>query len=220
MKTTHAAVTVAALAALVLTGCTPSERAVGNPNAPVHPNPTTGQLPAPEAAGEHNAADLAFAQGMVAHHEQALAMTALVNGKGASEQVTALAERIARAQEVELAQLQGFLDRWQAPEAGAMPGHGAEPAPAEPAPAPAEPGTAAATPGMLTPEQLTQLGAATGADFDRLFLQLMTAHHEGAVQMAQAEVAGGRDPEATALAQRIIDTQQAEIAEMRTLLGT
>ncbi len=72
--------------------------------------------------------------------------------------------------------------------------------------------------GMMTPEQMTQLEQTSGAEFDRLFLEMMTEHHMGAVEMAQAELADGSDPRATELAQTIIDTQQAEISEMEGLL--
>ena len=71
---------------------------------------------------------------------------------------------------------------------------------------------------MMTPDQMDQLGQADGAGFDRLFLQLMTEHHRGAIEMAQTELAQGADPRATQLAQTIIDTQRPEITEMETLL--
>jgi uncharacterized protein (DUF305 family) len=73
---------------------------------------------------------------------------------------------------------------------------------------------------MMTDAQMQQLRQARGADFDRMFLQMMTAHHEGAVEMARTELAGGRNPEAKALAQKIIDEQQAEITTMANLLST
>jgi uncharacterized protein (DUF305 family) len=208
MKTTNVAVAVAAIAAaLALTGCTPSERAVGNPEAPLTPNPTAPQLAADEHDVVHNEVDVAFAQGMIPHHEQALAMTAAVEGKGASPQVTQLAETISQTQEAEIAQLRELQSSWGVAAAASGTEHGS-----------AQPG-ATPMPGMLTAEQLQQLQQASGAQFDRLFLQLMVVHHEGAVQMAQLEVTGGLDPDAKALAQKIIDEQTAEIAQMRTLLG-
>ena len=63
------------------------------------------------------------------------------------------------------------------------------------------------------------LAAATGADFDRLFLQLMTVHHEGAVEMAAVERAEGSSPEAIHLAEHIQSHQTAEIQEMADLLA-
>ncbi|MGE3289556.1 MAG: DUF305 domain-containing protein [Pseudonocardia sp.] len=206
MKTSNLAVAVAAIAAaLALTGCTPSERAVGNPEAPLTPNPTAPQLAADEHDTVHNDADVAFAQGMIPHHEQALAMTEGVEAKGASEQVVQLAETISQTQEAELAQLREMLSSWGVAATGMD--HGSAQAAAAP------------MPGMLTAAQLQQLQQASGAEFDRLFLQLMIVHHEGAVQMAQTEVTSGLNPDAKALAQKIIDEQTAEIAQMRTLLG-
>ena len=70
----------------------------------------------------------------------------------------------------------------------------------------------------MTPEQMQQLQGASGPAFDRMFLEMMIEHHRGAVEMAQTELQDGADPEALALAQKIIDTQQAEITEMDTLL--
>lgn len=73
---------------------------------------------------------------------------------------------------------------------------------------------------MLSDNQMSQLRQATGAPFDRVFLQMMTAHHQGAIQMAQTELAAGQNADAKALAQRIITAQQGEITQMRTLLGS
>jgi uncharacterized protein (DUF305 family) len=73
--------------------------------------------------------------------------------------------------------------------------------------------------GMISDADLDRLRSARDAEFDRLYLELMIQHHEGAIEMAQQELDGGDSPEATALAQRIIDTQQAEITRMEQLLG-
>ena len=75
-------------------------------------------------------------------------------------------------------------------------------------------------PGMMSGQQMHGLGQSTGASFDRAFLQMMTAHHEGAVTMSRTELSDGRYPEAKALAQAIIDQQTAEIARMQELLNT
>ena len=81
-------------------------------------------------------------------------------------------------------------------------------------------GSMAAMPGMMSDDQMSRLCQATGAAFDRAFLQMMTAHHQGAIQMAQTELADGQNPEAKALAQKIITAQQGEITQMRTLPGS
>ena len=72
---------------------------------------------------------------------------------------------------------------------------------------------------MLSGEQMASLEAASGAEFDRLFLTSMREHHVGAVEMAEDELRAGQSPEAKELAQAIIDTQQAEIEEIDQLLG-
>jgi uncharacterized protein (DUF305 family) len=80
-------------------------------------------------------------------------------------------------------------------------------------------GASGAMPGMMSGDQMRQLGQATGAAFDRMFLQMMIAHHQGAVTMAKTERSEGKNPDAQQLAQRIIDAQQREITEMQALLG-
>lgn len=66
---------------------------------------------------------------------------------------------------------------------------------------------------------MTRLESLQGAEFDTLWLQSMIAHHEGAIAMAKTELADGTNPDAKALAQHIIDGQQAEIDQMKTMLG-
>ncbi|WP_224393089.1 DUF305 domain-containing protein [Pseudonocardia sp. ICBG1293] len=183
-RTTTALAAAALTAALVLTGC-----AGGGPSTP--------------PAVPSSSADVAFAQGMIPHHEQAVAMARLADGR-AGARVRDLAARIEAAQGPEIGRLQGFLADWgAAPAADHHGGHG----------------DMAGMAGMMSDEQMAALGRASGAAFDRSFLQMMIAHHEGAVTMARAELDAGADPRARELAQRIVDAQQAEIAEMRTLLG-
>jgi uncharacterized protein (DUF305 family) len=74
-------------------------------------------------------------------------------------------------------------------------------------------------PGMMPSADMAKLTAATGKQFDKLFLQMMIAHHRGAIQMAQAELAHGANPDAKALAARIIKSQQAEINTMQKTLA-
>jgi uncharacterized protein (DUF305 family) len=72
--------------------------------------------------------------------------------------------------------------------------------------------------GMMGQADMDRLETSTGTEFDRLWLELMIQHHEGAVKMSKSEVAGGKNPDATALAQAIISNQQAEITAMESLL--
>ncbi|MFN2555300.1 MAG: DUF305 domain-containing protein [Nitriliruptorales bacterium] len=155
--------------------------------------PALGQ---PSAA--HNAADVAFAQGMIPHHEQAIEMSELALKQAASPKVKDLATRISAAQKPEIAKIQGWLDNWAQQ---VNPGHGAH-------------GGA----GMLGGAEMAQLRQASGPAFDRLFLEGMIRHHEGAVRMAQEELDKGQFPDAKQLARQIITAQQAEISEMWLLL--
>ena len=166
----------------------------------------------PSVAQAHNQADITFAQGMIPHHAQAIAMSKMAAQRAGSPQVKDLAARIQAEQQPEIDQLSGFLRAWGAPVPstnGPMAGMG-------------QGGMGpmgGAMPGMMSGDQMHQMGQATGIGFDRMFLQMMIAHHQGAVTMAKAELANGQSPDARQLAQRIIDAQQREITEMQTLLG-
>ncbi|PPK66384.1 DUF305 domain-containing protein [Actinokineospora auranticolor] len=139
----------------------------------------------------HNTADVTFAQGMVPHHRQAVAMAELVEGRGAGPAVVDLAERIKRAQAPEITTLTERLNAWGEPTEHPA-GHGGS--------------------------EMADLGTATGPDFDRRWLSMMITHHEGAVRMAETELADGADPDTRELAGRIVAAQKAEIDEMRALL--
>jgi uncharacterized protein (DUF305 family) len=159
----------------------------------------------------HNQADIAFAQGMIPHHAQAIAMSKLASQRAGSSQVKDLAARIQAAQQPEIAQMSGWLRAWNAPVPSAdspMGGMGQM-----------HNGASGAMPGMMSSDQMQQLAQSTGIAFDRMFLQKMIAHHRGAVTMARTELGEGQNPDARQLAQRIIDTQQREITEMQSLLS-
>ncbi|MGI5130041.1 DUF305 domain-containing protein [Pseudonocardia sp. CA-107938] len=178
--------------------------------------------PAPSAApvSAHNEADVTFAQGMIPHHQQAVEMAGLASSRAANDKVKQLAAGIGRAQAPEIEQMQGFLKAWgvQAAASTAAPmapstsmpmggmDHGSMP-------------SMGGTHGMMSDAQMAELEKASGAAFDRAFLQMMIDHHNGAVQMAGTEVKDGQSGDAKALAQKIIDAQKAEIAEMTTMLA-
>ncbi|GAB2678021.1 DUF305 domain-containing protein [Saccharopolyspora gloriosae] len=146
------------------------------------------------------AADIAFAQGMIPHHQQALDMARLAPQRAGSPEVRDLAARIEAAQGPEITTLTGWLRNWGAPAGGGGHEHHG-------------------MPGVMTADQLAALAASGGAEFDRLFLELMIAHHQGAVEMARTELAEGTDPAARELATSITTAQQSEIEEMRGLLA-
>ncbi|MFR9732041.1 DUF305 domain-containing protein [Saccharopolyspora sp. MS10] len=201
-RSLSAAVAVTALAA-VLAGCSGGGQGAEVPGGATPPS--TGQ---PEQPGQapHDQADVTFASGMIPHHQQAVEMSRAAVDRARSQEVRDLAERIRAAQGPEIQELSGWLRSWgvEVPSGSAMPGmdHG-------------EHGD-----GMMSPAEMEQLERSSGAEFDEAFLTMMIEHHEGAVAMARTELSNGRFPEAKRLAQRIIDTQQAEIDTMRRLLAT
>ncbi len=199
----------AVTAALVLSACGSGDAPSGA--APPAPAASPAPAAAPPAAVDaaHNQADIAFVQGMIPHHSQAVAMSEQAPAQAGSEQVKALAGRIAQAQGPEIAQMRGFLAAWGATESpgGGMPGMDHS-----------MPGGMTGMTGMMTDAQMAQLGQARGAAFDRMFLQMMIEHHKGAIEMSRTELSTGQNPQARQLAQTIIDAQQTEIAEMQRLL--
>lgn len=154
-----------------------------------------------ESGQDHNAADVEFAQGMIPHHEQAIEMAELASSRARSDQVKDLAERIQAAQDPEIETMKGWLEDWDEPAEPSM-DHGGS-----------------TDGGMMAEAEMVDLEGASGEAFDQLFLEMMTKHHQGAVDMAEREVSEGKFADAKELAERIIDTQQAEIEEMDELLS-
>ncbi len=152
-------------------------------------------------ASTANDADAMFAEMMIVHHQQAVEMSDIVLGKeGVDPRVVDLAERIKAAQAPEIEKMQGWLDGWGVePSAGGHGGHGD---------------------GMMTEDDLAALEAASGAEASTLFLEQMIVHHEGAIAMAETQIADGEDADAVALAEDIVAAQGEEIAEMKEILAT
>ena len=159
--------------------------------------------------------DIAFAQGMIPHHEQALEMSELALVNASSAPVVKLARQIKRAQDPEIILMRQWLRDWGAEDAA----HAAVPEdPAAQSTADEHSGDHE-MPGMATNDDMLALAQSSGADFDRLWLDLMIAHHEGAVEMAGQVAETSDDPEVKALAAAIVQGQVAEIDRMRTLLA-
>jgi uncharacterized protein (DUF305 family) len=162
-------------------------------------------------ADAHNALDVAFAQGMIPHHQQALEMAKLAADRASSAQVEDLASRIEKAQDPEIQTMSGWLKSWgkdvptSNSSTGSMPGmdHSAH----------------SGMPGMMDTKDMDKLEKASGKDFDTMFLTMMVEHHKGAVEMATTEKNKGKYAAATSMADDIITTQNAEITEMNKLLG-
>lgn len=187
-------------------------------------NDTPGTAPATETSAgstapettqdttaEHNEADVMFAQMMIPHHRQAVEMSELMLAKDSiSPEVRDLATQIRDAQAPEIETMTGWLETWGEPvePEGGMEGHDM-----------GNMGGSGEMQGMMTEDQLAELEAAEGDEAARMFLESMTAHHNGAVEMAQEEIENGQYPDAIALAETIVETQQAEIEEMEALLA-
>lgn len=210
--------TTAALAVLALglglAGCT-AEAEPEDDAAPVvqlgAPGESNTTLSPDEAESiddpAYTAADVAFVQGMIPHHQQALEMTALVGERADDPDLTTIAERIEVSQVAEIEQLEGWLTARGESVSGMHAGHGD-----------GEHGM----PGMLTPQEMTRLERASGRRFDELFLLGMIRHHEGAVLMVESlltEGEGGQESEVFQLAGHIGSDQQVEIAAMKRKLA-
>lgn len=192
---------IAAAAALVLAaGC-------GADTAAQHPADHTS--PASAGAQDHNDADVTFAQQMIPHHEQAVEMSDIVLAKkGIDPRVTDLATGIKAAQGPEIEQMRSWLTQWGAPQTTGHDMHDMSG------------GAMGAEMGMMSDEQMAALRNAAGTDAERMFLTAMTAHHEGAIAMAQNEIENGRFAPAVAMARAIVATQQKEIDTMKGILAT
>ena len=216
MKRTTALSTLALASALALTGCgtgadeqdtgTSAETAAPATAAPETPS-TTSASEEP-IAEEHNDADVMFAQMMVPHHEQAVEMSeTLLAKEEVPAEVADFAQQVIDAQGPEIDRMNAMLEAWgQEPmmESGGMEGM--------------DHGSGAGMSGMMSEEDMQALEDAQGTEASRLYLEQMTAHHEGAVEMARDQVEQGQNPQAVALAQDVIEAQEAEITEMEGLL--
>ena len=149
-----------------------------------------------------------FMRAMIGHHAQALVMTELVASRSVHPSVKLLAERIDVSQRDEIALMQRWLRSRGQPE------------PASDAHVHAAMGHGELMPGMLTRQQLEQLTAARGSAFDRLFLQQMIRHHEGALEMVSRLLATNRnlDAETFRFVSDVDADQRAEVQRMQSLL--
>ncbi|WP_456819646.1 DUF305 domain-containing protein [Cellulomonas sp. URHB0016] len=157
----------------------------------------------------HNDTDTQFAQAMIVHHEGAIEMAALAAKNASTAEVRELADSISQAQGPEIDLMTGWLDAWDESTGSAMPGMDHDGMDMD----------GMTMNGLSQDEAMGHLDGATGADFDRRFLDLMIAHHKGAIAMAEQELANGSNPDALSLATKISTDQRAEIATMTALLN-
>jgi uncharacterized protein (DUF305 family) len=171
---------------------------------PVAPSTqTSAPAPGPEATGPHNVADVEFATGMIRHHAQAIEMAGIVRKRTRNAEIADLATKIEAAQSPEISTMSGWLTGWGAPV----------PDPSVRMPDDMEMG------GMMSGSDLRKLAATTTSSVDALFLTQMIEHHQGAIVMAQDELASGSNPPAKELAGSIGKSQTAEVAAMKRMLA-
>jgi len=152
------------------------------------------------AGGDFNDVDVQFAQMMIPHHEQAVEMATLAETRASDPEVVDLAAQIKAAQDPEIETMTGWLDAWGEPVE--MEGH-----------------DGMDMNGMATDEEMAELEAAEGAAFDALFVHHMITHHQGAITMAEEEIAEGENAEAKALAAAIAETQAEEVTTLEAIMA-
>lgn len=195
-------------------GLTLGLAACGNSDSPdmggMNPSSSAAPMtPAPSASGsasttaEFNDADVMFVQGMLPHHKQAVEMSDTLLAKtGVSAETTALARQIKGAQQPEIDTMTGWLTAWGKSADAGMGGMDHD-----------------MGGGMATDADLKQFEQAQGSDAEKMYLEMMTKHHQGAIAMAKTEISGGKNPDAVDLANSIVSSQQAEIDTMKELLA-
>ena len=202
---------VAFFSALALTSCHPADfrlRApIVQPGAPGSPSRVIARDKAVDLSKvQYTDADVQFMQAMINHHAQALDMTALLPSRTTREDMKLLGRRIELSQADEIKMMQRWLDvrgrDVTSEHAHHMPG-------------------AKLMPGMLTPEEMDRLAAATGPEFDRLFLEGMMKHHGGALIMVDelfSTAAAAQESEIFAFASDVVSDQKMEIDRMGAML--
>ena len=193
---------IAALAAaLLLASCSGRASDAGTAEPQTDQPVITGQ-----PAG-YNPDDVAFATNMIPHHQQAVELSALVPDRSTNTELIALANQISAAQQPEINVMKVFLVQWT--EGTGNPtssdsGHA---------------GHGSTMQGMVDAATMAKLESLNGAEFDKLWLESMISHHQGAIEMAKAELANGDNVDAKSLATNIVTTQEAEIGQMKQMLG-
>ncbi len=169
--------------------------------------PITSTTDQPVITGQpagFNADDVAFATNMIPHHQQAVELSAMVPDRSTNAGLVALANQISAAQQPEINVMKVFLVQWKREPRRPASGHA---------------GHGSTMQGMVDAATMTKLESLNGAEFDTLWLESMIGHHQGAIEMAKAEIANGDNVDAKTLAKNIVTTQEAEIGQMKQMLG-
>ncbi|WP_406306740.1 DUF305 domain-containing protein [Streptomyces sp. NBC_00885] len=198
-----AVVAAVAAATLLLAACGGSDTSGAGHEG--HNSADTQESTKSPAVGAFNDADVTFAQSMIVHHQQALEMSRLADGRASDQEIKTLAGQIEKAQDPEIKTMHSWLKTWGRSESSGMDhggmNHGG-----------------GSMPGMMSEKDMADLTAAKGKDFDRKFAELMIAHHSGAIDMAKDEQKNGGDAAAKKLADDVIKNQSTEVRQMQGIL--
>lgn len=192
---------IVAAGALFLTACGDDMDGMDHGSGKASASTTASPAGKADAAG-FNEADVAFAQMMIPHHEQALEMARLAEDRASDAEIKEIAGTIEKAQDPEIRTMKGWLKSWDEPaSAESMPGmeHGAGD-------------------GMMTDSDMEHLKGVKDAEFDAMFAEMMIEHHNGAIAMARAEQQDGENTDATAMAGDIVKGQSAEVEQLKGIL--
>lgn len=195
---------LAALAALcLLVACGGGDSAGEGQTSGV---PTDSPVIAGEPAG-YNSADVTFATAMVPHHQQAIEMSTMAVQRSTDPELIALANQIVATQQPEVNILNVFLVQWNENPENRSSAGGVDEDTLEPS-----------VPGMVDDATIATLESLRGPEFDKLWLQSMISHSQGAVAMAKSEIADGKNVDAIAVAETIVAGQDAQIGQMTRML--
>lgn len=173
-----------------------------------------GSMTSEQNSSGYSQRDLMFAQMMIPHHQQAVDMSTLAEKQTTNAELLALAKQIKDAQAQEIEQMQGWLDASgdtggdmnmqgdMGHDGGMMDNDMMD----------------GMMGGMLTDEEFDRLAGLSGAEFDQFFLESMIVHHEGALQMVRM-ITNSSNAEAKALGESIVESQTAEIEQMKQMLA-
>ena len=220
----RAALTLALLGATAMTGAFAQEAPIVLPGAPGQDGRSIGADEAVQVSdSRYSPDDVAYLQAMIPHHYQAVVMARMAADRTNNEQILEAAGRIERSQLDEIAFMRSWLeDRDEdAPDPESAMDHADEAEPDEHA-GHGDMSMAHAAMGMATPEQITELEASDGAAFDRMFLELMIPHHEGAVRMTDEllhQPGSAYEPRLFEFTGELVNDQRAEINRMDKLLA-
>jgi uncharacterized protein (DUF305 family) len=153
-----------------------------------------------EGATQFSESDLMYAQMMIPHHEQAVAIAELAPTRTSNVEVLAIAKKIKSSQAPEITVMAAWLGGEVSEMAGGHEGHGME------------------MKGMLTGAQVEELKNSVDAKFDSLFVRGMIAHHKGAIEMTQS-ILTSENVIVRKFGEKVVKEQTAEIKTLEAILG-